>query len=347
MSNHDAGILHAPTAFGKTVTAIGMITKRKTNTLILVHNRQLLDQWKERLNSFLPDIDVGIIGGGKKKPMGIIDVATYQSLINKKDNTVSELVQNYGHVIVDECHHVSAPRFEMVLNEVRAKYILGLTATPERQDGHQKIIFMAAGPIRHKVKNTSEDKFEQQVIVHQLYDTPPRQLIQSEERPKISDAYRWIMENDVRTHRIIGDVLASVQQSKHPIVLTERREHAGTINSILLEKGINSVVLKGAMRASERKDIEDRLPSAQVVVATGKYVGEGFDLPRLDTLFLAMPIAWKGSLAQYAGRIHRASNSKERVTIHDYVDCSVPMLQRMFNKREKSYKAMGYKLEFN
>ncbi|MGB0281736.1 MAG: TOTE conflict system archaeo-eukaryotic primase domain-containing protein [Neptuniibacter sp.] len=347
MSKHDAGILHAPTAFGKTVTAIGMITKRRANTLILVHSRQLLDQWRERLKSFLPDADVGIIGGGKKKPTGIIDIATYQSLINKKDNTVSELVQDYGHVIVDECHHVSAPRFEMVLNEVRAKYVLGLTATPERQDGHQKIIFMAAGPIRHKVKSTTEDKFEQQVVVHQLYDTPPRQLVYSEERPKISDAYRWIMENDQRTQRIINDVLACIQQSKHPIVLTERREHAETINAMLLDKEVDSVVLKGAMRASERKDVEEHLPTAQVVVATGKYVGEGFDLPRLDTLFLAMPIAWKGSLAQYAGRIHRESDGKDRVTIYDYVDCSLPMLQRMFNKREKSYKAMGYQISFN
>lgn len=152
MSKHDAGILHAPTAFGKTVTAIGMIAKRKTNSLILVHSRQLLDQWQERLRSFLPETEIGIIRGGKKKPTGIIDVATYQSLINKKDNTVSPIVQDYGHIIVDECHHVSAPRFKMVLNEVRAKYVLGLTATPERQDGHQKIIFMAAGPIRHKVK---------------------------------------------------------------------------------------------------------------------------------------------------------------------------------------------------
>jgi len=344
MSKHDAGILHAPTAFGKTVTAIGMITKRKANTLILVHSRQLLDQWRERLRSFLPDMNVGIIGGGKKKPTGIIDIATYQSLINKKDNTVSELVQNYGHVIVDECHHVSAPRFEMVLNEVRAKYVLGLTATPERQDGHQKIIFMVAGPIRHKVKSTTEEKFEQQVVVHQLYDKPSTQLIHSEERPKISDAYRWIMENDERTERIISDVLVSVKQSKHPLVLTERREHAETINAKLQERGIDSVVLKGAMRASERKTVEDKLPTTQVVVATGKYAGEGFDLPRLDTLLLAMPIAWKGSLAQYAGRIHRESDGKERVTIHDYVDCSLPMLQRMFKKREKSYKSMGYQI---
>lgn len=347
MSKHDAGILHAPTAFGKTVTAIGMITKRKTNTLILVHNRQLLDQWKERLNSFLPSVKVGVIGGGKKNPSGVIDVATYQSLINKKDNSVSNLVQDYGHVIIDECHHVSAPRFEMVLNEVRAKYVLGLTATPERQDGHQKIIFMSVGPIRHKVKNTNGEKFEQQVIVHKVYDTPPGKLTQSGERPKISDAYRWIMENDNRTRQIIEDILACVHQFSHPIVLTERREHAETINAILLDKGIDSIVLKGAMRAAERKETDERLPKAQVVVATGKYVGEGFDLPRLDTLFLAMPIAWRGLLAQYAGRIHRESDDKTRVTIHDYVDCSLPMLQRMFNKREKSYRVMGYQVEFS
>ena len=347
MSKHDAGILHAPTAFGKTVTAIGMIVKRKANTLILVHSRQLLDQWQDRLRSFLPEAEIGVIGGGKKKPTGMIDIATYQSLINKKDNTISPIVQDYGHVIVDECHHVSAPRFEMVLNEVRAKYVLGLTATPERQDGHQKIIFMAAGPIRHKVKSSSEGRFEQEVQVHQLYDTPPLHLSRPEERPKITDAYRWIMENEARTQRITLDVIDSVHENRHPIVLTERREHAEMINSLLKENGIDSIILKGAMKAAERKRVEDHLHSAQAVVATGKYVGEGFDLPRLDTLFLAMPIAWKGSLAQYAGRIHRESDGKTQVTIHDYVDCGHPMLQRMFNKREKSYKAMSYTILFS
>jgi len=344
MIKHDSGVLHAPTAFGKTVTAIGIIAKRKTNTLILTHSRQLLDQWQQRLKSFLPDAEIGIIGGGKKKPTGKIDIATYQSLINKKDNTVDSSVQDYGQVIVDECHHVSAPRFEMVLNEVRAKFVLGLTATPDRQDGHQKIIFMAAGPIRHKVKSTQEYKFEQEVIITQLYDQPPQPLVNSSERPKISDVYRWLIENQKRTQIIITDVLRNIAQSKHPLVLTERREHADRINALLIDHGIDSVVLKGAMRAAERKTVAEKLPSAQVVVATGKYAGEGFDLPRLDTLFLAMPIAWKGSLAQYAGRIHRESEGKERVTIYDYVDVSLPMLQRMFNKREKSYKAMGYKL---
>jgi superfamily II DNA or RNA helicase len=347
VARHDTGILHAPTAFGKTVTAIGLIAKRKTNTLILVHSRQLLDQWQERLRSFLPNTEIGVIGGGKKKPTGLIDIATYQSLISKKDNTISPIVQDYGHVIVDECHHVSAPRFEMVLNEVRAKYVLGLTATPERQDGHQKIIFMTAGPIRHKVKRSSDENFEQEVQIHQLYDTPPLHLTLSDGRPKITDAYRWIMENEPRTLRIVSDVISNVREGRHPIVLTERREHADMINNLLKERGIDSVIMKGAMKAAERKHVDEYLSSALVVVATGKYVGEGFDLPRLDTLFLAMPIAWKGSLAQYAGRIHRESDGKVRVTIHDYVDCGLPMLQRMFNKREKSYKTMGYTILFS
>ena len=155
------------------------------------------------------------------------------------------------------------------------------------------------------------------------------------------------MENEARTRRITSDVIDSVHENRHPIVLTERREHAEMINNLLKENGIDSIILKGAMKAAERKRVEEHLHSAQVVVATGKYVGEGFDLPRLDTLFLAMPIAWKGSLAQYAGRIHRESDGKTQVTIHDYVDCGLPMLQRMFNKREKSYKAMGYTILFS
>ncbi|WP_022950854.1 TOTE conflict system archaeo-eukaryotic primase domain-containing protein [Leucothrix mucor] len=345
MSKHDTGILYAPTAFGKTVTAIGIIAKRKTNTLILTHSRQLLSQWQERLQTFLPGVEVGVIGGGKKKPTGLIDIATYQSLINKRDNTVDSIVQNYGQVIVDECHHVSAPRFEMVLNEARAKFVLGLTATPDRQDGHQKIIFMTVGPIRHKMKPNHGAQFKQEVIVTQIDDQPPEKLVNPAERPKISDVYQWILENDNRTQRIIDDVLKHVVSSKHPLVLTERRAHAERIHKLLIENGVNSVILKGSMRAVERRKVEECLHTASVVVATGKYVGEGFDLPRLDTLFLAMPIAWKGSLAQYAGRIHRESEGKDEVTIFDYVDINIPMLERMFKKREKSYKTMGYSVK--
>ncbi len=344
ITKHDTGVLHAPTAFGKTVVAIGIIAKRKTNTLILTHSRQLLDQWQERLKSFLIGTEIGVIRGGKKKPSSQIDIATYQSLINKKDNTIDQLIQDYGQVIIDECHHISAPRFEMTLNEVRAKYVLGLTATPDRQDGHQKIIFMLAGPIRHKVTSNHSEKFEQQVVVKRLYNQLPQELANGEERPRISDVYQWLSDDENRTQIIVADAIAEISKGKHPLILTERREHAEIINQLIIEKEIHSVILRGAMRTKERKVANEQLADAQVVVATGKYVGEGFDLPKLDTLFLSMPIAWKGSLAQYAGRIHRESNGKDKVTIFDYVDASLPMLQRMFNKREKGYKAMGYQI---
>ena len=180
MSKHDAGILHAPTAFGKTVTAIGMIAKRKANTLILVHSRQLLDQWQERLRSFLPEAEIGVIRGGKKKPTGIIDIATYQSLINKKDNTISPIVQDYGHVIVDECHHVSAPRFEMVLNEVRAKYVLGLLLPRKDRTATRRSSLWLPAPfgtkLKAQVKENSNKKFKSisSMIRHPLHLYPAR-----------------------------------------------------------------------------------------------------------------------------------------------------------------------------
>lgn len=344
ITHHDVGILHVPTAFGKTVTAISIIKKRHVNTLILTHTRQLLEQWQERIPSFLSGVEVGIVGGGKKKPGGQIDIATYQSLINKKDNTVSELIQQYGQIIIDECHHISAPRFEMVLNEVRSKYVLGLTATPDRQDGHQKIMFMLAGPIRYKVKTESGLNFKQTVIVAHRNDPPNQTIARSAEHPHIADVYQWLATNGQRNADIINDVVGSIRVGCHPLLLTERREHAEILAQNLTDKGLGVVVLRGAMGAKQQKLAREQLPQAQVVVATGKYAGEGFDLPRLDTLFLALPIAWKGSLAQYAGRIHRESAGKESVTIHDYVDDSLPMLQRMFRKREKGYQAMGYNI---
>ena len=343
---HNTGVLHAPTAFGKTVAAIGVIYRRKVNTLILTHSRQLLEQWQERLQSFLTGVEIGVIGGGKRKPTSQIDIATYQSLINKKDNSVDLLIQDYGQVIIDECHHISAPRFEMALNEVRAKYVLGLTATPDRQDGHQKIIFMLAGPVRCKVKQDHAEKFVQKVMVTHLNHQPPEAFVSEDARPHISDVYRWLTENISRAQKIVDDVVERVTEGKTPLVLTERREHADLIHQLLVDKKIKTVVLRGAMRANERKSANNYLAETQVVVATGKYVGEGFDMPRLDTLFLALPIAWKGSLAQYAGRIHRELEGKSLVTIYDYVDTSLPMLKRMFLKREKGYKAMGYQISF-
>ncbi len=340
---HDVGVLHAPTAFGKTVTAIGVITKRKTNTLILTHTRQLVDQWKERLSAFVDGAEIGVIGGGKRKPTGCIDIATYQSLLNKKDNSVDPLLLNYGQVIIDECHHISAPSYERLLSDVRARFVLGLTATPERQDGHQPIIFMQAGPIRHRVKTDKQAHFEQRVIVRPVADRPP-EILASEEKPHIADVYRWLMRSDKRNALIVQDVAAQIEIGCNPLVLTERREHAGLLSEALSARGYETIFLRGAMRSKERAQAMEKAQTAQALIATGKYIGEGFDLPRLDTLFLALPISWKGSLAQYVGRIHRVAESKEKVTIYDYVDSSLPMLQRMFQRRCKGYDAMGYRL---
>ena len=347
ISKHDVGVLHAPTAFGKTVTAIGLIYKRKVNTLILVHTRQLVEQWKERLSSFLSGVEIGVISGGKCKPTGQIDIATYQSMINRKDNSVNQYLFDYGQVIIDECHHISAPNYDMLLSEVHARYVVGITATPQRQDGHQPIIFMQAGPIRHAVKSDAREHFEQQAIICQLDTIPPNEFLNCERSPNISNVYQWLMEDEKRNKQIIDDVLAEVAKNRHPIILTERREHAVILAELIAAKKISFQMLRGAMKSKELKEAMDNIHNSQVLIATGKYIGEGFDLAKLDTLFLALPISWKGSLAQYVGRIHRQFKGKERVIVYDYVDLKLPMLQRMFQKRNKGYEAMGYSLYFN
>ncbi|MCP5207866.1 MAG: DEAD/DEAH box helicase family protein [Hahellaceae bacterium] len=342
LCKNDVGVLHAPTAFGKTVTAIGVINKRKVNTLVLVHSRQLLDQWKERLSMFLENAEIGVIGGGKRKATGIIDIATYQSLINRTDNTVDQSVFEYGQVIIDECHHISAPNYERLLNEIHSKYVLGVTATPQRQDGHQPIIFMHAGPIRHTVTSSKQSQFEQRVITKTIASTPPESLLDSESRPHIAEVYRWLMENKDRNLQITKDLVLAVNEGRNPILLTERREHALLLSELLIDRDISHTILRGGMKAKERKEAMDSLNETKVLIATGKYLGEGFDLPKLDTLFLALPISWKGSLAQYAGRIHREAGGKDKVVIYDYVDSGLPMLQRMFQRRQKGYSALGY-----
>ena len=344
LTPHDVGVFHAPTAFGKTVTAIGIIVKRQTNTLILTHTRQLVDQWKERLSAYLEDVEIGVIIGNKRKPTGHIDIATYQSLLNRKDNSVDPSILGYGQIIIDECHHISAPNYDRLLSEVRSKYVLGLTATTERQDGHQPIIFMQAGPVRYRIKEEKKKQFEQLVYVRIFNDLPPPSLIDDNDRPHIADVFRWLINSESRNHQIIDDVVSEINQGSNPLVLTERRQHAELINQSLSDQGFKTVILRGGMGSRERKEAATLLQSAQVLIATGKYIGEGFDLPRLDRLFLALPISWKGSLAQYAGRIHRISEGKEKVVVYDYLDTSMPMLKRMFNRRCKGYEAMGYRL---
>ena len=359
---HNNGVLSATTAFGKTVIAAYLIGQRKVNTLVLVHTQALLNQWKKSLAEFLeideslPELPkkrgrkkerslIGQLGGSKNNLSDFVDVAIMQSLISGEE--VREMTKDYGMVIVDECHHVSAVSFERVLKEVNAKYVYGLTATPARQDGHQPIIHMQCGPIRYQVdaKVQAEKRPFDHAVIPQF--TSFAQPLSDEKPWKITDAYAAMQINRERNEKIVKDVLSAVADGRTPIVLTERYDHAKLLTESLREKSKNVVLLSGKGTAKEKREILQGLshvPAEEslILIATGRYVGEGFDLPRLDTLFLAMPVSWRGTLAQYAGRLHRNYEGKQEVLIYDYVDIRVPMLERMYNKRLSGYAAIGY-----
>ncbi|MCQ1059562.1 DEAD/DEAH box helicase [Photobacterium sp. ZSDE20] len=342
ISKFDIGVLHAPTAFGKTVTAIGLVCRRKINTLILVHNKQLVEQWQERLKAFMTGSEVGTLSGTKKKPTKLVDVATYQSLLNRGDNTVNPVLHEYGQIIIDECHHLSAPQYERLLSEVHSKYILGISATLERRDGHQPIIFMQAGKVRHTIKPDSSAKFIQSLQKKEVILEAPLKLTTQDPRPHIADVYRWLIESEARNHLIINDIIAEIRSNRVPIVLTERREHAKALGQLLTNNNIQNEVLVGAMNKRDRDEVNRKLATTQVLVATGRFIGEGFDLPRLDTLVLALPMSWKGALVQYVGRIQREFDGKDEIRVIDYVDVNIPMLVKMYAKRSRGYKALGF-----
>jgi len=345
---HDEGIICAPTAFGKTVVGAALIAERKVNTLVLVHRQQLLDQWRERLAAFLdlPIKSVGQIGGGKSARTGVIDVAVIQSLQRKGE--VKDFVAEYGQVIVDECHHISAFTFEQVMKQVKARYVVGLTATPTRKDGHQPIILMQCGLTRFSVSaRAAADKSPFQ---HLLVPKPTDFRMPAEATElTIHDVYAAMVLDSGRNQKIITDILAAVHQGFSPLVLTHRKDHleqlAAGLSSIE-----NLVILKGGMGKKQRREVADRLNAIpdgvpRVLLATGSYIGEGFDDSRLDTLFLTMPISWHGTLQQYVGRLHRIHHGKRVVRVYDYVDAQVPMLARMYDKRLRGYRAFGYALE--
>ncbi len=342
------GTLAATTGFGKTVIAAALIAKRSVNTLIIVHRKQLIEQWKERLTSFLGHTEniIGQIGGGKDKATGIIDIATIQSL-NYKGH-IKDIVKKYGQVIVDECHHISAFSFEKVLKEVEAKYVHGLTATPTRKDGLHPIMNMQLGPIRYKVSAKDQAKvlpFEH--ILIPKYTTFKSAL--EEENKDIQKLYKELIKNDERNLMIFNDVLAELDKGSVPLILTERLEHVNDLVKMLNGFAKNIITLTGGMSRIEEKEKFSSLRQItdnqeMVIIATGKYIGEGFDYSRLDTLFLAMPFSWKGTLQQYVGRLHRVHEQKTVVKVYDYVDNNEPMLKSMFEKRMKGYKDLGYKL---
>ena len=348
---HDIGVLSASTAFGKTVIGAWLIAQRKVNTLVIVHRRQLMDQWVESLQSFLGlgKKEIGQIGGGKHKVTGTVDIAMIQSLINK--GTVNDLVGNYGHIIVDECHHISAASFEQVIRQAKARFITGLSATVTRQDGHHPIIFMQCGPVRYRVDDRQQAaarSFTHKVIVRRTNFVLPSRADNAPE-PGIQEVYAMLAADFYRNQMIVDDVVEAVHNGRSPVLLTERREHLTYFADTLAGKVKNIIVLSGGMGRKQRILLMDQLKNIpedeeRLIIATGRYLGEGFDDARLDTLFLALPIAWRGTVAQYAGRLHRNYDRKSEVIIYDYVDDQVPVLAGMFGKRKKGYKAIGYEL---
>lgn len=348
--SHETGVLCATTGFGKTVIGAKIISELKTNTLVIVNRNNLLEQWKERLSYFL-DInkkEIGQCGASKENLNGKLDVASFQSLF-KKDN-LEELIKNYGLVIVDECHHVAAFSFEKVLKAIRSKYVYGLTATPTRKDGWHKIIYMQCGDIRVRVSNKElkqNKEMEHTVIVKKTN----YKYIPSDEQDKIliSEILNDMCQNVFRNSMIIEDIKKSVEDGRTPIVLTERVEHLKILKEGLDELNIPIVIYKGNMCKKKTKEIHDIIKEAdennkpRIILATSSSIGEGFDDSRLDTLFLTMPVSWKGRIIQYVGRLHREHEDKEKVIVYDYLD-NMKILEKMYNRRLKGYKIAGYEI---
>jgi superfamily II DNA or RNA helicase len=345
MVAHDIGVLCAPTAFGKTVTASALIARRGVSTLILVHRNELLKQWQERLRAFL-GLDkgqLGTIGGGKRKPTGVIDIASMQSLF--RGGEVSDVIERYGHVVIDECHHLAARSYETLFKAAKARYVLGLTATPIRRDGQHPIIFMQCGPIRHEASRP-EGAPRSLTVIPRILATQAN----GDPAMPIQDVFRQLANSAERSQRIVDDVLHAYRSGRSILVLTERTEHLATLEQALAGQIENLFALHGRMARKQRAALFEALEALpgdapRVLLATGRLIGEGFDHPPLDTLMLAMPISWKGTLQQYAGRLHREHASKSEVLIHDYVDTDNVMLERMWDKRQRGYRAMGYRID--
>lgn len=359
---HENGILSATTAFGKTVIGAALIAEKKVNTLILVNRTQLVGQWKERLGQFLiineelPEQPkkrgrkrqreiIGQYGAGKDTRSGIVDVAVMQSI--GKPDEIPAWVKEYSMVIVDECHHVPAFSFEQVLKTIPARYTYGLTATPKRADGHQPILNMYLGPVRYQVDALSQALLRPFSHLMIPRFTGAAYKANNGNRISLTGLYQQMLEDDIRNGMIIDDISACIAEGRNCLVLSERTAHIQKLAQQLEGKTPNLFLMLGSASPADKKKQLDALrhtsPDTPLVIcATGKYIGEGFDESRLDTLFLTMPISWEGTLAQYVGRLHRRHEGKQEVRVYDYIDNNTEMLARMYNKRLKGYAVIGY-----
>lgn len=353
LDKHEIGIFVAPPGSGKTVIACALIAKRKVRTLILVHRKQLADQWKSQLLNFL-DLDKKKIGvlGSHGKSSGIIDIGMLQTIARSPDRLT---IEKYDQIIVDECHHIPAISFENVLKSINARYFLGLTATPYRKDGHQAIIHYQCGPVRHVMAEApGQLRLEKRVIVR---ETDLRLPDPSSAQSSIHDIWDLLVSDTNRLRFVAEDMAQILIRGRLPLILSERKDHLELLKEAISEKLKNQVVTKGflftgSMGKRERNKalIEIKEMRSQggspFLLSTGSLIGEGFDMPELCVLVLAMPISFKGRIVQYAGRIHRESPGKTETLIYDYVDVQLRLGKAMFRKRLTAYKKMGYEIEY-
>jgi superfamily II DNA or RNA helicase len=339
--SHELGVLVAPPGAGKTVMGCFVLAKRKLPTLILAHRKPILEQWRKQIVTLLdlPSAKIGQIGGGRDRQSGVVDLAMIQSLGRMED--LSDFFSHYGFIIVDECHHLPAATFEACLRNANVRYILGLTATPYRRDGLQDIIAMQCGPIRHRMQETGSDLRLTLNFRQTNFSTPPELEL------PIQETFRALVHDGERSDIIVQDALTALGRGRRCLVLSQWKEHCHLLAEKLKQQGKEPFILSGGMGKKERtailKAIQE-MPSNEelVVLATGQYLGEGFDCPQLDTLFLAFPVAFKGKLIQYVGRIMRSHPGKTTAEVFDYVDDHVPVLKRMASRRQKIYRTIGF-----
>jgi superfamily II DNA or RNA helicase len=336
---HDLGVIVAPPGAGKTVMACALIARHRVPTLVIVDRQPLVEQWRERLMTHL-GLDKKPVGqlGSNRKASGVVDLAMAQGLARRDD--VEEVTARFGLVIVDECHHVPAVTFERAVRQIPVRRWLGLTATPYRRDGLQAMMAMHCGPIRHRMVGPSDSQLlHRQLVVHETaHAAIPGEHIQ--------ETFRGLVADGNRTRLICDDISASVNEGRNNLVLTRWTEHLDGIVEDLRRRGLAPLILRGGMSKKARRVAVDHLAQpglvGGVLVANASFVGEGFDCPALDTVFLAFPIRFKGSIVQYVGRILRPTPNKTRVVVHDYVDVEVPVLARMYNERARGYANLGF-----
>ena len=348
MLKYETGILEAPTGFGKTVTCCKLIAERSVNTLIIVFSLQLIKQWEERLKFFLNIDDVGQVGGGKNKVTNRVDIASIKTIYN--NGKFNDIVKNYGMIIIDECHHSSAYTYESALNTVNAKYVYGVSATPEKENGHTPIINMQCGNIRYKV-----DLKEFNKKLNLSMKVYPKKLHLNFVDKSITDyslneIYNFISKDVIRNGIVIKDIEKEFNEGKNILVLTERIEHLEYLNERLSKLTKNIFIYRGGLGKKVLKKYDElnsnltQNKENKIIIATSSCIGEGFDDSSLEVLFLTMPISGINRIIQYTGRLHRTNENKKEIIVYDYIDDNFLQTRNMFLKRKKTYEKMGYEI---